>query len=200
MHELPHPGALIRRARLALSLTQAQLAESLHVTAKAVSKWERGAGQPDAGLIPALSQALGLSAESLLTGCVTPNPPDGGNMKRIAFFQCPQCGNLLTATGRAEISCCARRLTPMKPTPADDAHRLSISDIETEKLAAWTHPMDKAHHLTFIAVIGDDSVHIIRLYPEGAQEHRLPRIPWAVFACGCTEAPGTLFITREARK
>lgn len=200
MHETTHPGALIRRARLALSMTQAQLAQRIHVTAKAVSKWERGAGQPDASLIPAISQALGLSAESLLTGCSTSNPPDGGNMKRIQFYQCPICGNLLTATGRAEISCCSQRLTPMKPTPADDAHRLSVCDIETEKLLQWTHPMDKAHHLTFVAAIGCDSVHIVRLYPEGAQEHRLPRIPWATYACGCTEMPGTLFVTKEARR
>lgn len=37
-----HPGLLIRRARQALGLTQAQLAQMLMVTPKAVSKWERG--------------------------------------------------------------------------------------------------------------------------------------------------------------
>ena len=200
MPDTTHPGEIIRRARLALGLTQQQLAEGLHVTAKAVSKWERGAGQPDASLIPALSRALMLSADALLTGHCAPNPPDGGNMKRISFYQCPLCGNLMTATGKAEISCCGQRLAPMKATPSDDAHRLSVSDIETEKLVQWTHPMDKAHHLTFLAAIGYDSVHIVRLYPEGAQEHRLPRIPWATYACGCTEAPGTLFLTKETRK
>lgn len=200
MPDTTHPGALIRAARHTLGLTQQQLAGRLHVTAKAVSKWERGAGQPDASLIPALSAHLGLSADALLTGRCTANPPDGGNMKRISFCQCPACGNLMTTTGKAEISCCSQRLSPMKPTPADDAHRLLISDIETEKLIRWEHPMDKAHHLTFLAAIGYDSVHIVRLYAEGAQEHRLPRIPWATYACGCTEAPGTLFVTKEARK
>lgn len=194
-----HPGLLIRQTRLSLGLTQGRLADLLHVTAKAVSKWERGAGQPDASLIPALSCALGLSSEALLTGQATPNPPDGGNMKRIRFYQCPQCGNLLTATGTAEISCCARRLTPMKPIPADEAHRLQISDVETEKLIRFTHPMDKGHHLTFIAVIGDDRVQLVRLYAEGGQELRLPRIPWATYACGCTQAPETLFISKEER-
>ena len=199
MTDKPHPGMLIRRARLSLGLTQARLADMLHVTAKAVSKWERSAGQPDASLIPDLSRILGLSNEALLTGQTAHNLPDGGNMKRIRFYQCPQCGNLLTATGPAEINCCARRLTPMSPVPADEAHRLQISDVETEKLIRFTHPMDKGHHLTFVTAIGYDRVQLVRLYAEGGQELRLPRIPWATYACGCSDAPETLFISKEER-
>ena len=184
---------LIRQRRKELGLTQAALAERIHVSAKAVSKWERAGGLPDASIIPSLADALGMSAASLLHGRVETNPPDGGNMKRIKFYQCPGCGNILTATGKAELSCCGRQLTPMTVTPADDAHRLSITDIETEKLLSWTHPMEKSHHLTFLAAVGYDCVHIVRLYPEGAQEQRLPRIPWAKYYCGCTEEPGVLY-------
>ena len=190
---MQHVAQLIRQQRKELGFTQAALAERIHVSAKAVSKWERAAGMPDASIVPALSEALGLSADGLLSGRISPNPPDGGNMKRIKFYQCPDCGNILTATGKAELSCCGRRLSPMTVAPADDAHRLTITDIETEKLLTWTHPMDKAHHLTFLAAVGYDSVHIVRLYAEGAQEHRLPRIPWAKYYCGCTEAPDILY-------
>ena len=190
---MQHVAQLIRRRRKELGLTQEALAAHIHVSAKAVSKWERAAGLPDASIVPALSQALGVSAESLLCGRVHPNPPDGGNMKRIKFFQCPECGNILTATGKAELSCCGRRLSPMTVTPADEFHRLTITDIETEKLLTWSHPMEKAHHLTFLAAVGYDCVHIVRLYAEGAQEHRLPRIPWAKYYCGCTENPGVLY-------
>lgn len=184
---------LIRKRRRELGLTQAALAERIHVSAKAVSKWERAAGMPDASIVPALSAVLGLSTDSLLNGRIASNPPDGGNMKRIKFYQCPECGNILTATGKAELSCCGRLLSPMTTRPADDVHRLTITDIETEKLLTWQHPMEKAHHLTFLAAVGYDSVHIVRLYPEGAQEHRLPRIPWAKYCCGCTESPDILF-------
>ncbi len=45
-------------------------------------------------------------------------------MKRIKFYQCLLCGNILTATGNAELACCGNRLEPLKRTPADDAHRL----------------------------------------------------------------------------
>ena len=195
MHQ--HVAQLIYRRRLELGLTQQALAERIHVSAKAVSKWERAAGMPDASIVPALSEVLGVSADSLLHGQVNQNPPDGGNMKRIKFYQCPDCGNILTATGKAELSCCGRRLSPMTIAPADDAHRLSIQDIETEKLLTWTHPMEKGHHLTFLAAVGYDCVHIVRLYAEGAQEQRLPRIPGAKYYCGCTEDPGTLFESKR---
>lgn len=190
---MQHVAQLIRQRRKELELTQSALAERIHVSAKAISKWERAAGMPDASIVPALSEALGLSADSLLSGRVNTNPPDGGNMKRIKFYQCPDCGNILTATGKAELSCCGRRLSPMTVRPADEMHRLTITDVETEKLLSWTHPMDKAHHLTFLAAVGFDCVHIVRLYPEGGQEHRLPRIPWAKYYCGCTECPDALF-------
>ena len=196
---MQHVAQLIRQRRKELKLTQAALAERIHVSAKAVSKWERAAGMPDASIIPALSQALGVSAESLLSGRVNPNPPDGGNMKRIKFYQCPSCGNILTATGKAELSCCGRLLSPMVLTPADDMHRMTITDVETEKLLTWTHPMEKSHHLTFLAAVGYDCVHIVRLYAEGAQEHRLPRIPWAKYYCGCTEQPGVLFESKPEK-
>lgn len=189
-------GGLIRQLRQEKGLTQAALAELVHVSAKAVSKWERCAGLPDAAIVPALSQALGVSSEALLTGVTVPNPHDGGNMKRIQFYQCPGCGNLLTATGSPEVSCCGRRLAPMKAVPADEAHTLTITDIETEKLVQWTHPMEKEHRLTFLAAVGYDCVHIVRLYAEGAQEQRLPRIPWAKYVCGCSEEPGLLFVQK----
>lgn len=189
-------GQLIRKLRLEQGLTQSALAQRLHVSDKAVSKWERDAGQPDASLVAALSKELGVSSDALLAGFASENSPDGGNMKKIKFYQCPACGNLLTATGAPEISCCGRRLSAMKAVRADEAHALTITDIEDEKLVQWQHPMDKGHHLTFLAAIGYDCVHIVRLYPEGAQEHRLPRIPWAKWAVGCSEFPDTLFMTR----
>lgn len=190
---MQHVAQLIRQRRKELGFTQAALAERIHVSAKAVSKWERSAGMPDAAIVPALSALLGVSTDSLLSGCLPLNPPDGGNMKRIQFYQCPSCGSILAASGKAELSCCGRRLSPMTVKPADEAHHLSITGIETEMLVAWSHPMDKGHHLTFLAAVGSDCVHIVRLYAEGAQEHRLPRIPWARYYCGCTEDPGSLY-------
>ena len=54
-------GARIRRARLAAGLTQKQLADRLHITDRAVSKWERGLSAPDIALLEPLADALHLT-------------------------------------------------------------------------------------------------------------------------------------------
>lgn len=68
-------GGRIAAARKAKGLTQQQLADQLGVTNKAVSKWETNDGCPDIKTIPALCQALELSADELLTGAPAPVPP-----------------------------------------------------------------------------------------------------------------------------
>lgn len=61
-------GALIARQRKQLALSQAELAERLHVTDKAVSRWETGRGMPGLDSLEPLSEALGLSVSELLSG------------------------------------------------------------------------------------------------------------------------------------
>lgn len=60
-------GRFIAQRRRELNLTQRELAEALHVTDKAVSKWERGMGCPDISLLEPLAAALELSVDQLLT-------------------------------------------------------------------------------------------------------------------------------------
>lgn len=55
-------------------LTQRELAEQLHVTDKAVSKWETGKGFPDLKLLDPLCQVLEVSLVELLQGERTPSP------------------------------------------------------------------------------------------------------------------------------
>ena len=61
-------GALIAQMRKERGLTQRELAEQLHVSDRAVSKWERGAGFPDVSMLVPLAEALGLSVLELLQG------------------------------------------------------------------------------------------------------------------------------------
>lgn len=65
-------GTLIAEARKAKGLTQRQLAETLHISDRTVSKWERGAGFPDVALLEPLADALGLTVWSLLRGEAEP--------------------------------------------------------------------------------------------------------------------------------
>lgn len=59
-------GRFIGDERKALGLTQRELAERLHVTDKAVSKWERALSYPDVTLLEPLAAALDLGVEELM--------------------------------------------------------------------------------------------------------------------------------------
>lgn len=59
-------GSQISQFRKSLGLTQKELAEQLHVTDKAVSKWERGVNFPDLGLMESLADALNTTPAVLL--------------------------------------------------------------------------------------------------------------------------------------
>lgn len=75
-------GALIAAARKARGLTQKELAERLHISDRAVSKWERGAGFPDVSLLEPLADALGLSVLDLLRGEEQETPEPEGTVRR----------------------------------------------------------------------------------------------------------------------
>ncbi|MFH5835020.1 helix-turn-helix domain-containing protein [Proteiniclasticum sp. C24MP] len=59
-------GPFIAERRKELGMTQTHLAKKLHVTDKAVSRWERGVGLPDINSIEALAKALEVSLVELM--------------------------------------------------------------------------------------------------------------------------------------
>lgn len=64
--KLYHIGHLIRDKRVSIGMTQKQLAEQIHVSDKAISKWERGHGQPKVCFLLSLSTILEIDAKELL--------------------------------------------------------------------------------------------------------------------------------------
>lgn len=61
-------GKLISECRKEKQLTQLQLADLLHVSDKAVSRWETGKGFPDIGSLQSLGEVLDISVTELLKG------------------------------------------------------------------------------------------------------------------------------------
>ena len=57
----------IRGLRQRQRMTQAQLANMLHVTPQAVSKWERGAAVPDIQMVLLIAMDFGVSTDDLLS-------------------------------------------------------------------------------------------------------------------------------------
>lgn len=61
-------GQFIFQLRKEKKITQKELASQLHITDKAVSKWERGLSYPDISLLNSLSEILGVTTSELLNG------------------------------------------------------------------------------------------------------------------------------------
>ena len=106
-------GAVIRRLRERRKMTQEELAERIHVSGKAVSKWETGQGFPDISLLEPLSAALDISVIELLSGEDVRNSNRSSDMRRGRFYVCPVCGNVIRTVGEALVSCCGITLPPL---------------------------------------------------------------------------------------
>lgn len=61
-------GQFILELRKASQMTQKDLAQRLHITDKAVSKWERGLSCPDITLLPSIAEIFGVTTGELLNG------------------------------------------------------------------------------------------------------------------------------------
>ena len=69
--DMKKTGELIAQCRKDLGLTQQQLADTVGVTYKAISRWETGRGFPDAAYLQPLSRALGISITEIVNGELT---------------------------------------------------------------------------------------------------------------------------------
>ena len=169
-------GKLIFGLRKEKGMTQKQLADAMNISDKAISKWERGLGCPDVSLLRELSVVLNADIEKILLGDLEPNNADGGNMKKIKFYMCPNCGNILTSTGESDVSCCGRKLVPLIPKPAEGIHKLTVEEIEEDYYVTFKHEMSKKHYISFIAYVACDRVLFVKLYPEQGSEVRFPKM------------------------
>ena len=165
-------GAVIKRLRENKKMTQEELAQKIFVTSKAVSKWETGKGFPDVGLLESLGKALDVSVIELLSGEDITNLNKSCNMVKGKFYVCPVCGNVITSTGEAVISCCGITLPPQTPEEPDDEHKINIEICEDEYFVSLNHPMTKEHHISFIAAVADNGIQFEKLYPEGPAQAR----------------------------
>ena len=136
-------GQLILQLRKEKGLTQREIAAQLNISNKTVSKWECGKGAPDVSLWEGLSAILGADVLKLLQGELNPNHLDTGKIDNVRFYVCPNCGNILTSTGRANISCCGRRLSPLSATLEIAGHEISVEEMDIDFFITIKHDMSK---------------------------------------------------------
>ena len=166
-------GAAIKALREHKTMTQAKLADTLGVTAKAVSKWETGKGLPDITLIQPLARALGVSVTELMSGTAVTNTNTSSNLLRSRFYVCPVCGNVIHTMGSAVVSCCGIPLPPLEAEETDSHHEITAEKVEDETFVTVHHPMTKEHFISFLAYVTMDRFQLVKFYPEGNAETRL---------------------------
>ena len=166
-------GKIIKELRESKNLTQKQLGEIISVSDKTISKWETERGLPDITLIEPLAAALGISVAELLSGENITNKNRAGNIKRMKFYVCPVCGNIITAMGEGAFSCCGIILPALSPEAAPE-DSFEIERPENDIFVRFNHPMTKEDYISFAAYISYNGIQIKKLYPEQEAEIRFP--------------------------
>ena len=168
-------GDTIRQLREQKKMTQKQLADQLGVSDKTVSKWETNRGLPDIGFIGSLANCLGVSITELLVGEVANNRNQSGNMKKMKFYVCPVCGNVIQAVGEGAYSCCGVLLPVAEVEEESKDHAIQVEVIDNEYYVHMNHSMIKEHYISFLAYVTSNQIQMIKLYPEQNVECRFAR-------------------------
>ncbi len=100
-------GRRIAELRREKGYTQKQLAQLLHVTDKAVSKWERGDSYPETGLLVPLAAALGTTVDALLGAAPQPDPAPGAKQGKKRPAPGTENGMALAIWALAAVPLCA---------------------------------------------------------------------------------------------
>ncbi|MGN1114530.1 MAG: helix-turn-helix domain-containing protein [Oscillospiraceae bacterium] len=167
-------GNLIYKLRREKQMTQLQLAEQMNISDKAVSKWERGLGCPEISLLPELSKIFDVDLEALLSGDLEDNDVFEGNMKKMCFYICSNCGNMITAMTDTNITCCGKKLKLLQAQKATEHERLIVEKIENDYYITTYHPMEREHYISFVALLTGDSIMLRKQYPEWELQVRIP--------------------------
>jgi len=179
-------GSLILGLRKEKNMAQKDLALLMNISDKTISKWERGLGCPDVSLLSELSKILGVNIEKILSGEINANDQDSGSMKRIRFYSCPSCGNVMTSTGVINLSCCGRIVESLRSKTENEEHRITVEEVENDYFVTFRHEMIRDHHISFVAYVSYDRLLLVKLYPEQNAELRFPKMHGGVIYSHCT--------------
>ncbi|MBQ7167962.1 MAG: helix-turn-helix domain-containing protein [Treponema sp.] len=175
-------GKLILEMRTQTGLTQKALAEMIHVSDKAVCKWETGHGCPDITVLNELSKALGVDIPSILSGELPGKKFCGGNLRRLTFFRCAGCGNLIVSTSAVELNCCGKRLEGIELRKKGKLFRIleaSVLETDGEFYVTMDHAMEKSDFIAAVFAVYYDRIITIPLYPEQAPSFTI----WQIAGC-----------------
>ena len=127
---------------------------------------------------------FGIDCTALFSGEVQKNDQISGNMRRIKFYLCENCGNLVTSAAKTSVYCCGKALQETLLKKADQP--LSVELAGEEYYVSSSHEMTRDHYITFAALISSDTLILRKLYPEWDLQLRLPRIAGGMLVWHCS--------------
>lgn len=107
----------LKQIRKEKAISQEELAELLHVSRQAVSKWEQGIGYPEVETLLVLSKALNVSLDSLMSGEMMNSSTDENRGQPVV-----NPGRILISSydGKSIVECYKILSSPMFKTKADE--------------------------------------------------------------------------------
>lgn len=136
-----------------------------------------------------LAQVFETDIQVLINGEINKNENEKDDMRKIGFYVCRKCGNIITATSEASITCCGNKLSSLEPRKAEECDMLKVEDVGGEWFIFSEHEMTKKHCISFVAYVSDSSVMMFQQYPEWNLQLTLPmyrtgRLVWYCTKCG----------------
>ena len=106
-------------------------------------------------------------------------------MKNELIVQkCMKCGATVIVKDPCNcncgLECCGEKMVTLEPNTTEasfEKHIPNYERIENDILVTLNHPMDKDHYIQWIALVKENKVQVIDLYPEGDAIARFPYIP-----------------------
>ena len=116
-------------------------------------------------------------------------------MKNISFYKCLICGNIIEIVDGDinNITCCYKPMEKLIANSVDaslEKHVPSYEKVENEivvKVGEVEHPMEKDHYIMWIALVSENRITKVKLYPEQATTTRLPYIPKSTIYAYCNK-------------
>lgn len=116
-------------------------------------------------------------------------------MKNISFYKCLICGNIIEVIDGDinNITCCSKPMEKLIANSVDaslEKHVPSYEKVEDEivvKVGEIEHPMEKDHYIMWIALVSENRITKVKLYPEQATTTRLPYIPKSTIYAYCNK-------------
>lgn len=150
---------LVYKLRKAKRLTQKELAEKLHTTAKTISNWERKKNCIPAEMISSIIKELDIDKKFIYEEYID----EGSSKNGVKFFYCPKCRNIMWSFTKNTQTCCNHTLYPLKASPENSEHYLyTVISPHTGFLnVSSNHPQNAEHRIEFMAYVSEENVIII---------------------------------------